>query len=210
MPEAIIWGASGGIGAALVQTLKGAGWRVLAAARRVERVPTNADYTINFDASDEFSIKNAAMSLAIEANTPDLYVYAAGGIYADLSEQVQTVAWLQTLHANVSGALYTTRASLPLMREGAHLFYIGAYIDHLMLPKFGPYAAAKAALEAWVGVLAKEHRKHKFTVVPPGAVATDFWQDAPIRLPKDAKAPAIVAQAILDRYISGETGALNL
>jgi len=210
MPEALIWGASGGMGAALVSLLKREDWRVFAAARDETRIPADADLLCSFEAASAYSFKDAAMRVAMESNGVDLVVYAAGGLAASPIADMSADDWTQTLDSNLTGALRAAQVSVPLMREGGHLMFIGAYIDHLILPKFAAYAAAKAGLEPLIGILAKEHRKHKFTVVHPGAVDTPFWNNAPFSLPKNAKTPDIVARAILDRYHNGETGKLDL
>lgn len=209
MPEGLIWGASGGIGSALVSLLKERGWRVFAAARDESRVPP-CDLVCAFDAADEYSFKEAAMRVAYESGGIDLVVYAAGGLVAAPVADITRDGWDAVIESNLSGAVRAAQVSVPLMKEGGHMMFIGAYIDHLILPKFAAYAAAKAGLEPLIGILAKEHRKHKFTVVHPGAVATPFWNNAPFSLPKNAKQPIAVAEAILARWESGETGKLDL
>jgi NAD(P)-dependent dehydrogenase (short-subunit alcohol dehydrogenase family) len=210
MPEALIWGASGGMGAALVSLLKAESWRVFAAARDESRIPEHADLLCTFDAAKSYTFNESAMRVGMESSGVDLVVYAAGGLAASPIADMRPEAWTQTIESNLTGALYAAQVSVPLMREGGHFMVIGAYIDHLILPKFAAYAAAKAGLEPLIGILAKEHRKHKFTVVHPGAVDTPFWKNAPFSLPKNAKSPAVVARAILDRYQSGESGKLDL
>ncbi len=90
------------------------------------------------------------------------------------------------------------------------MMFMGAYVDHVVLPKMAAYAVAKAGLETMVAVLRKENRKHKFTVVRPGAVDTPFWEKAPFKKPADAKSPEAVAQAIVAHYRTGENTDLNL
>ncbi len=209
MPEALIWGASGGIGSALVTLLKEKGWQVFAAARDESRVPP-ADLICTFDAANAYSFKEAAMKVAYESSGIDLVVYAAGGLVAAPVADITSDGWDAVIESNLSGAVRAAQVSVPLTKEGGHMMFIGAYIDHLILPKFAAYAAAKAGLEPLVGILAKEHRKHKFTVVHPGAVATPFWENAPFSLPKTAKQPLVVAEAILARWESGESGKLDL
>ena len=105
---------------------------------------------------------------------------------------------------------FAINQSLPLLTNEAQVVFIGAYIDHLILPKMGAYAAAKAALETFAAVLQKENRKLNVTVVKPGAVDTPFWENAPFRLPKDAKSPDVVANAILAQYENKQSGTLEL
>jgi NAD(P)-dependent dehydrogenase (short-subunit alcohol dehydrogenase family) len=64
LPAALIWGASGGIGRALVIELKQAGWQVFAAARNESAVPAEADAVCYFDAANPFTIEQAAVTIA--------------------------------------------------------------------------------------------------------------------------------------------------
>jgi len=208
--EALIWGASGGIGGALVRQLKSKDWRVFAAARNEGGIPTEADYTYRFDALLPNTISSIAPLIAPESDGIDLMVYAAGALRNGMLDRMVQDDYALVMNSNVTGAWLAAEASLPLMKEGGHLVFIGAYIEHLILPKMGAYAAAKAALAPLVSVMAKENRKFKFTLLRPGAVDTTFWTNAPFKLPKDAKPAQVVAEAILQRYESGESGDLNL
>lgn len=210
MPEALIWGASGGIGQALVRQLKVDGWRVYGAARQESRVPPEVDRAVHFDAGSPDSISAAAMIVAQETDGIDLMVYTAGAMQAVAIEDMHMQDWQRIMDANLTGAYLTTQGALGLLRESAHVAYIGAYVDKLTLPRFGAYAAAKAGLETLAGVLQKEHRQLKFTVVRPGAVDTPFWDDLPFKLPKGAIEPQAVAAAVIERYRSGEKGLLDL
>lgn len=208
--EALIWGASGGIGSALVTHLKRNNWRVFAAARQENRIPPEADYTYTFDAAQPPSIAAVPPLIAPESDGLDLMVYAAGALRNGLLDRLTPDDWAAVMNSNVTGAWLAAQASLPLMKEGGYVMFIGAYIDHLVLPKMGAYAAAKAALDPLVKILAKENRKLKFSILRPGPVATAFWENAPFRQPQDAKAPAVIAQAILDHVTSASSGDLNL
>lgn len=210
MPEALIWGASGGIGSALVRALKTSEWQVHAAARDVSRVPGEADFTYEFSAGSLDSVSAACMLVAQQSDGLDLMVYAAGGIVAKPVEDMNAVIWERVIEANLTGAILTFRCAVPLLRETAHVMFIGAYIDRIGLPGFAAYAAAKAGLEPLVNVLQKEHRKLRFTLVRPGAVDTPFWMNVPFKLPSGAASPQSVAEAIMNRYNSGDKGPLDL
>jgi NAD(P)-dependent dehydrogenase (short-subunit alcohol dehydrogenase family) len=210
MPEALIWGASGGIGGALVTLLKREGWRAFAAARDESRIPAEADLAVHFEAASLYSSKEAAMRVAYETTSLDLVVYAAGGIVAGTVEGLGEGEWAAVIDANLTGAARAAQVSLPLLREGGQMMFIGAYVDRISLPKFAAYAAAKAGLEPLLTILGKEHRKQKFTLVRPGAVDTPFWNQVPFTLPKNAIQPAAVAEAMLARYHEGQGGVLDL
>lgn len=208
--EALIWGASGGIGQALVRLLKRDGWRVFAAARNERKIPGEADYHYGFDATVPRTMTGIPPLIAPESEGLDLMVYAAGMLRNGLLDRLGNDEWEAVFASNLTGAWLAAQASLPLMKTGGHILFIGAYVDHLLLPKMGAYAAAKAALEPLVRVLAKENRKQKFTLVRPGAVDTPFWEHAPFRKPDNAKNPMHVAEAILHHVRSDHDGELNL
>jgi 3-oxoacyl-[acyl-carrier protein] reductase len=210
MAEALIWGASGGIGATLAQRLKADGFRVYGAARSPERLPADLDLGLAFDAADPKSIDQAVLSIAQVSDGIDLVVYAAGDLNAMSVKDISLEAWDEVINSNLTGAMLTSAASLNLIKDGGLMVFIGAYTDHVILPKMGAYAAAKAGLEVLVKVLARENRKLRFTLLRPGAVDTPFWENAPFRLPKNAKPPEEVVDAIVSHYQQGHSGALDL
>ncbi len=210
MPEALIWGASGGIGAALVSTLHAAGWRVLAVARDPGRVPVQADFVCSFDAANPASFREASTLLAYETQGVELVAYTAGDLRAEMLKKMDFSDWEAVLTSNLTGAFLAASHSLYLLKDDGLMAFLGAYVDHVTLPKMGAYAAAKAGLEALVTVLRKENRRQRFALVRPGAVNTPFWQKAPFKLPADAKTPEAVAVALLAHYHSGQNADLNL
>jgi NAD(P)-dependent dehydrogenase (short-subunit alcohol dehydrogenase family) len=210
MNEALIWGASGGIGGALATLLKTRGWHVFAAARNESHIPPDMDRSYGFDAADPYSCDNVAMGVAQASSGLDLAVYAAGAMSASTAESFEPTAWQKVMDANLNGAWLAAKASVHLLKEGGHFMVIGAYVDKISLPRFSAYAAAKAGLEPLMTILAKEHRKLKFTLVRPGAVDTPFWANVPFKLPAGAASPAAVAEAMLARWESGQAGVLDL
>lgn len=210
MPDALIWGASGGIGRALVAQLKDAGWRVFAAARTLDRIPQNADFAYRFNAHDPDSIKDAALAIAHDTDGIDLLAYTAGGVVSGPMAEFAPDSWSAVMDANLNGAYLAVRSALNLLNEGAAVMAIGAYVDKIMLPKFGPYTVAKAGLEPMLTILQKEHRKLKFSLVRPPAVDTPFWDNVPFKLPDGALSPDAVATAMIERYNAGEKGLLDL
>lgn len=210
MPSALVWGASGGMGQALVRELSSDGWDVYAAARHTENIPEEAIDTYEFSAADEHSFQRVAMLVAQNTTSVDLVVYAAGNLAYEKLEDMPYEGWLATMNSNVNGAFLAAQNSLTLMEKGAHMFFIGAYIDHIRLPKMGAYAVAKAGLEELVTLLAKENRRKKFTIVRPGAVDTPFWEQVSFSKPDNSKSPKTVAQAIIRHYQAGNNGALDL
>lgn len=210
MPVGVIWGASGGIGSALVRGLKAQGWTVCGIARDSGRIPPEADACFEFEAGDAYSIKQAAYAVAQQAEAVDLVVYAAGAMRASTVEAFSPADWTAVMDANLTGAARAAAASIPLLREGGALVLIGAYVDKITLPRFSAYAAAKAGLAVLADVLAKENRKLKVTLVRPGAVDTPFWSNVPFKLPAGAQSADAVAAAIIEHCNAGRAGALDL
>lgn len=210
MPSALVWGASGGIGSACVKVLASNDWKVWGAARSEVTIPDGAMSAMEFDIVYPDSIQRAVMQVAQETTELDMTIYAVGTLAYDRLMNVTESSWIETLNSNLSGALYTTQQSLNLLRKGGYMVFIGAYIDHLRIPRMGAYSVAKAALDEMVIMLRKENRKHNFTVVRPGAVNTPFWNQVGFKMPEDAKRPDMVAEAILRHYQSGDNADLNL
>ena len=210
MPDALIWGAAGGMGQALVNQLNSAGWRVFAASRDKEAIPDGVYERYRFDATDFTTVRDIAVDLAHQTTGLDLWVYSAGELRADILSKMGPESWSAVLDSNLNGAFLTISQTVHLIKEGGQATFIGAYVDHLILPKMGAYAAAKAGLEPMINVLQKENRKVNFTLVKPGPVATDFWKNAPFRMPANAKSPEIVAQAIVTQFENGQQGILAL
>ena len=209
MPEALIWGASGGIGGALAMLLKSRGWRVFAAARDERKIPAGVDDIYGFNAADPYTFDTVSMAVAQASEGLDLAVYAAGGLVAQTLDSFEARAWRDVMDANLNGVWLAAKASAPVLREGGHFMAIGAHIDKITLPRFGAYAVSKAGLEPLLAILAKEHRKLKFTLVRPGAVDTPFWANVPFKLPSSALQPSAVAEAMLTHWEAGAAGTLD-
>ena len=210
MPTSLLFGASGGIGRALVQKLTGDGWTVGAVSRHPHDLAGLTEFRYEADVANEFAVQQAVFAAAQELPPVDLWIYAAGDILSRPVAEMKADAWQRILTANLSGAYLATHYSLPLLAERAHLMYIGAYSEKLRLPGLTAYAAAKAGLEAFAAALAKEQRKLRVTVVRPGAVDTPLWSKMPARLPKTAMTPDALAGHIVAAYHAGTEGALDV
>ncbi len=210
MKTAMIWGAHGGIGQALLRRLHHEGWTVVAMARQADRFTGLAAYAFDVDLSNPSTVQQAVMAAAQEVEAVDLWVYAAGDITSATVSAMTPEVWRRILDANLTGAFFATHYSLPLLAPDAHLFFLGAISERMRLPGLAAYAAAKAGLEAFAEALRKEQRQQKVTVVRPAAVNTPLWSKVPFRLPPGAMAPEDVAARILAAYAEGHRGTLDL
>jgi NAD(P)-dependent dehydrogenase (short-subunit alcohol dehydrogenase family) len=210
MATAMIWGATGGIGRALVDELLSREWAVVAVSRDEEALEARVACSLRADVADPFSVQRAVQAAAYEVDEVALWIYAAGDIASAPVEEITPAVWGRILSANLTGAYHAAHYSLPLLAPDAHIVFIGAISERLRLPGLSAYAATKAGLEAFAEVLRKEQRPRRVTVVRPAAVATPLWDKVPLRLPKDAPPPSKVAGRILAAHEEGHSGFLDL
>ena len=212
MKTALIWGAGGDVGRALVKQLVADNWAVHAVAHHpgdkilADLTPrvTDADLAVPYE------VQMAITDVSQEATQVDLAIYAAGDITSTKVSEMTPETWGRILDANLTGAYLTTHYSLPLLADDAHLIFVGAISERLRLPGLSAYSAAKAGLEAFVEALGKEERKRRVTLVRPAAVETSFWEKVPFRMPANALSPETVARRILDAHGQGHKGTLDL
>jgi len=212
MKTALIWGAGGGIGRALVTQLAGDGWSVYAVVHRPgDRDLANlTSHVFDADVGAPFEVQSVVTSISQETGAIDLSVYSVGDIASVKVADMPPDSWQRLVDANLTGAYLTTRYSLPLLSPDAHLVFVGAISERLRLPGLAAYAAAKAGLEAFVEALGKEERGRRVTLLRPAAVNTPFWNKVPFRMPGNALPPETVARRILEAYEQGHKGILDL
>jgi NAD(P)-dependent dehydrogenase (short-subunit alcohol dehydrogenase family) len=210
--NAIVWGASGGIGRALVEQLGADGWTVFAVSRHSDEWAgrTPGVIGIEADVASPAEVERAITAISQEVTEVQLSIYAAGDITSARTKELSAQNWNRILDANLTGVYLTTHYSLPLLAADGHLVFLGAISERLRLPGLGAYAAAKAGLEAFAEALGKEERKRRVTVVRPAAVETPLWDKVPMRLPAHALSPQTVAERILEAYREGHKGSLDL
>lgn len=191
MKRALIIGAGGGIGSALVEALSGYELTLVGRdARKLQRLNGQAVPT---DVTSELEVE------ALFADLPpqDLIVYAAGDIQPEALSSTSADVWNRVMDANLTGLFYTFKYADTKLNKDARIFVLGARPELVTFRGFGAYAAAKAGVAALVKVAAQEYkRKASLTLVLPKAVDTRFWENLG-KVPKDALEPSAVADAIV-------------
>ena len=117
----MVWGAGGGIGRALVSSLKKDGWRVLAMGRHTADLEDLTPHTFEVDVTQPSSIEQALAAASQETNQVGLWIYAVGDIAASKVADVSPQDWQRILEANLTGAYLTAHYSLPLLARDGHL-----------------------------------------------------------------------------------------
>lgn len=210
MRTAVVWGAAGGIGRAVVERLMADGWTVGAVSRDADALPSLTPYRYTADFSNAFSVQQAVTAMGQELGEIALFIYVAGDITSEPLVQMKPATWQRIMDANLTGAYLAAHYSLPLLTEDAALVFVGAISERLRLPGLTAYVAAKAGLEAMVEALRKEERRRRVILMRPASVNTDFWQKVPFRMPANALSPQVVAEKIMQAGLAANSGVIDV
>jgi NADP-dependent 3-hydroxy acid dehydrogenase YdfG len=175
---AVVTGASSGIGEATARRLVAEGFRVVAAARRIDRLEKLAAETgvipFRLDVTDEDSVARLAEAV------PDCAVLvnnAGGALGLDPVAQTDTAKWQWMYDVNVLGSVRVTKALLPaLIASGnGHVVNITSIAGLLVYEGGAGYTAAKHAQHAMSETLRLELNGQpvRVTEIAPGMVKTD-------------------------------------
>ncbi|MEZ5089791.1 MAG: SDR family oxidoreductase [Micropruina sp.] len=175
---AVVTGASSGIGEATARSLAAAGYRVVCAARRAERIGALADeiggVAVPCDVTDQADVDALA---AVAGDRVDLLVNNAGGALGQNPvAEAEIDAWRRMYDVNVLGAGRVTRALLPALvaAEGTVVFVTSTAAEAPYEGGAG-YCGVKAAERSLAGSLRLElyDRPVRVCEISPGMVRTD-------------------------------------
>jgi 3-hydroxy acid dehydrogenase / malonic semialdehyde reductase len=153
MTTALVTGASSGFGFAIAERFLSEGARVIACARRFDRLETLAArypgrvFALPLDVTDKAAVRDALASVPAPFDTIDVLVNNAGlalglspGHRADLDE------WDRMIATNCSGLVHVTRAVLPGMveRNSGTIVNLGSIAGEFPYPGGNVYGATKA------------------------------------------------------------------
>ncbi len=174
----MVTGASSGIGEATARSLAAAGYRVVCAARRAERIGALADeiggVAVPCDVTDQADVDALA---AVAGDRVDLLVNNAGGALGQNPvAEAEIDAWRRMYDVNVLGAGRVTRALLPALvaAEGTVVFVTSTAAEAPYEGGAG-YCGVKAAERSLAGSLRLElyDRPVRVCEISPGMVRTD-------------------------------------
>ena len=180
----VVTGASSGIGQSTARLFAAHGWKVVAVARRADRLAALAAETgidtFVADVTDQKSV-GALRDYLAKTGPVHALVNNAGGAFGSASvEESDPADWQKMFDVNVIGLKRVTSALLPLLREAsadshADIVTITSTAGHVAYEGGGGYNAAKFAAHAVVGVLRLELAGEPIRVmeIAPGMVKTD-------------------------------------
>lgn len=183
MKIAVVTGASAGIGEATARALAGAGYRVFAGARRLERLEALAaeigGVALPVDVTDGESVERFAAAIREQAPAVHLLVNNAGGALGlDRIEDSVDERWETMFATNVLGTMRVTRALLPALEASGdgHIVNLGSIAGFETYPGGAGYTAAKHGERALTRTLRLEllGKPIRVTDLSPGLVETEF------------------------------------
>jgi 3-hydroxy acid dehydrogenase/malonic semialdehyde reductase len=149
-----ITGASSGFGAATSRRFAALGDRVIAAARRTERLRSLADelgpdvlLPLTLDVRDRADVERVTASLPPDWSEVDILVNNAGlALGLEPAQEADLDQWVQMIETNCTGLVAVTRALLPRMvaRRTGHIVNLGSIAGTYPYPGGNVYGATKA------------------------------------------------------------------
>jgi 3-oxoacyl-[acyl-carrier protein] reductase len=198
MPEkqrtAIVTGAAGGIGRAMVGALLGAGLKVAAVDRTADGLTALAEaarerqqganlLTIEADLAQDESIDKIVAAARARFGTIDILVNNAGVTRDGLFRRMDREAWDEVINTNLNSVFEITQHFIEAMagRGWGRVINISSIVGRI--GNFGQanYAAAKAGLIGLTKTLAREYARKGVTVnaIAPGFVKTRMLDGVP-------------------------------
>jgi 3-oxoacyl-[acyl-carrier protein] reductase len=186
---ALITGASRGIGRACVEALASAGYRIVLAARSLDRLEETAGavraagreaFVIEIDVSNAESIASGISRASKEFGRIEILVNNAGITKDSLAVRMKQADWEIVLQTNLSGSFYVIQQVLPgMMRERwGRIVNISSVVGEMGNPGQANYVASKAGLIGLTKSLAQEVGSRNITVnaIAPGFIETEMTQ----------------------------------
>lgn len=181
----LVTGGSRGIGLAVVECFKGAGWRVAACARALEHLaPSSADFRFACDIADPEAVRAGIAAVADEFGAIDVLVNNAGLAGSNpLDAESDDALWHRIVDVNLHGTYYCTKYAFPHMPDGGRIINLGSVLSHQGVADQTAYSAAKHAVLGFTRAFAPHaaERGVSVNVVCPGWVRTDMalarWEE---------------------------------
>ncbi len=174
----VVTGGSAGIGAAAARALAKDGWRVVVAARRLDRCRAVAEEIGGVAAELDVTDQGSVDRLAAQLERVDLVVNNAGGAkQLDYLRDASDADWEWMFATNVMGTMRVTRALYPQLRESEGLVInIGSVAGTDAYKGGAGYNAAKYGLRGATRAFRREEadQRIRVTEIDPGRVKTDF------------------------------------
>lgn len=188
--NALITGASRGIGAAIARAMHRAGARVIlnhpdsadgqtradatALAAELMRARGGSALVRAADVSDPVAVEAMMQSVREEAGGLDFLINNAGILRDRTAAKMTPDDWRAVIDVNLSGVFYGCKYGLEVLKDGGAIVNLGSLSAEAGFHGQSNYAAAKAGVKALTRVLSRECAKRRIRVnaVAPGLIDT--------------------------------------
>jgi NADP-dependent 3-hydroxy acid dehydrogenase YdfG len=181
----LVTGASSGIGRATARRLAAEGHRVVATARRTDRLDelaaeaTAAGHHLEgraLDVTDRAAFADLVAAVVRDHGGLDVLVGNAGMMLLSRLDSLLVDEWDRMIDVNVRGLLHGIAAVLPHFRQyGGHVVTVASIGAHQVVPTSAVYSATKYA--AWAlteGLRLEADPGIRVTTISPGVVESEL------------------------------------
>ena len=211
----LVVGASSGIGKETAVLFAREGARVMAAARREDRLKQlqlslaaegHVIETATADASNAAAMEQLAQITRQRLGEIEIMVYATGTNILDRTmRRLNNELWDMMMDTNLNGAYYITRAVLPAMRErgSGHLIYISSISGHTPDVSGAAYQASKRGMLGLAHAIRMEEKENgiRTCVVCPGLVDTEILERRPVKPSAEMLAKALQPEDVAETVL---------
>lgn len=206
--NAVVTGASSGIGISFSKKLIEKGTTVYGLARRLNKLSEVREelgsqfIPVKMDITKPAEIHEWVQETFSEENLPHILINNAGlGIFGNV-ENLSIEDWNTMIETNLNGVFYLTRELVPFMKASEvhhHIINISSIAGLLGNPQISGYNASKYGVRGFSEALFKELRydKIKVTAMFPGSIATSFFD----RLGNETHSNMLQADDVADTLI---------
>ncbi len=212
----LVVGASSGIGRATAVLLAKEGAKVMAAARREDRLQKlqselksdgHAIEVKTADASNPDEMDQLAAETKQHFGKIDILIYATGTNTPDRSmSRLKPAIWNELISVNLNGAYYATQAVLPAMREAknGYLIYVASISGLVPDVSGAAYQASKRGMVGLAHAIRVEERENgiRTCAVCPGLVETEILEKRPVKPSADVLAKALQPEDVAELIVS--------
>ena len=211
--QALITGASSGIGKATALAFAKAGINLALVSRKSENLEAVATAAREFGVKAEAypldlakieQVQSGISAIASQFGPVDILVNSAGMGYTGSLTETSLTDWQNVIDLNLTSVWQCILGILPGMRDrkSGIIINVSSIAGSQVFPNWGAYCVSKFGLMALSKTLAAEERAGgiRVTAICPGSVNTPMWDTESVQADFDRTAmltPEIVAQSIL-------------
>ena len=184
----VITGGSSGIGYSTAKALAKKGAKIVAGARRLDRLETlkkeitddDGEIIIcKTDVTKKSDCDNLVKQAIDKYGTVDVLINNAGLMPLSFVKSLKIDEWDRMIDVNIKGVLYCTAAVVPTMveKKSGHIVNISSVAGRVVFPAGSVYCATKHAVTAFSEGLRQElsvRKNIRITSIEPGVVQTEL------------------------------------